>query len=178
MTLAGRSPFIGRREELRELRRAFEQIGDQRAKTIVVTGEAGIGKSDLLERFLDDLINANPGAVILHGRCVERESVPFKSFDGIVDALSSHLNRLDEDTLHRVVPPNPELLARAFPVLRRLEIFSGTQRLDILDLHRHVHFPEYGSFHVLSLYLLVQTNECAKGPWAPQTPPSAARGVG
>ncbi len=126
--------FVGRKAEIGALRGAFDRTLDRRAVNVLVTGEAGIGKSELVERFLTDLEAAHPGVVILRGRCFERESVPYKSFDGVVDALSSYLARQGEAGLRRLVPNTGPLLARAFPVLRRIEAFASNAVPEVLDL--------------------------------------------
>jgi predicted ATPase len=48
---AGRTPLVGRREILRELVSAFDSAEQGRGSIITVRGEAGIGKSRLLEEF-------------------------------------------------------------------------------------------------------------------------------
>ncbi len=130
----GGTPFVGRVAELGALRGAFDRTLDRRAVNVLVTGEAGIGKTELVQRFLTDLEGAHPGVVILRGRCFERESVPYKSFDGVVDALSSYLARLDEAGVRRLVPNTGPLLARAFPVLRRIEAFASAAVPEVIDL--------------------------------------------
>lgn len=125
--------FVGRDAELEVLRRAFTGLLEQRGSAIVVTGQSGIGKSELVRRFLDDIEDRYPSAVVLTGRCYERESVPFRSFDGIVDALSGHLARLPRDRVERLVPRHRGLVARVFPVLRRVEAMRDDGEPDVPD---------------------------------------------
>ncbi|MGE5187106.1 MAG: serine/threonine-protein kinase, partial [Acidobacteriota bacterium] len=76
------APFVGREEELAELRRAFTDSRRGRV-AVLVHGESGVGKSTLVRHFTDEL--AAGDAVVLTGRCYERESVPYKAIDEIVD---------------------------------------------------------------------------------------------
>ena len=47
--------FVGREDELATLRAAFDDVRREGARTVVIEGEAGIGKSALVERFLSEL---------------------------------------------------------------------------------------------------------------------------
>ena len=55
-------------------------------------GPPGAGKTFLARRFLQEVRTS--GAVALSGRCYERESVPYKAVDSLVDALSQFLRKL------------------------------------------------------------------------------------
>jgi eukaryotic-like serine/threonine-protein kinase len=105
--------FVGRRREHEILWQAYEK-GE--AAAVVVQGESGVGKSTLVRHFVADVLEKVPEAVALAGRCYERESVPYKAVDGVVDALSRHLR----DTAERaeLVPPEAAVLGQVFPVLR------------------------------------------------------------
>ena len=48
------STLVGRTDDLAALRRAFERAGSGQAQVVVIEGEAGMGKSALLEAFLDE----------------------------------------------------------------------------------------------------------------------------
>jgi len=115
------SPFVGRRDELDGLGRAFEEIRAGHAVTVYVQGESGVGKSALARRFVDQLALEETEAVVLTGRCYERETVPYKAFDGIVDALSRYMTRLPKADAAALLPLRAALLAQVFPVLRRVE---------------------------------------------------------
>ena len=116
------APFVGRDAELGALRAAWSasRALESHAVTLFVRGESGIGKTALVRHFLEGLEEAPDDALVLAGRCYERESLPFKAFDGIVDALSRHLSRLDQAEVEPLLPHDAGLLARLFPVLRRV----------------------------------------------------------
>jgi hypothetical protein len=127
--------FVGRAAELAALDQAFRDSRAGRCVTVLVHGASGLGKSELLRTFQRRLKADLPGAVVLSGRCYERESVPFKAFDGLVDALCGQLRRLPRDQVLLTVPRHAELLLRLFPVLGRVEVFDQLrgQRREIAD---------------------------------------------
>jgi eukaryotic-like serine/threonine-protein kinase len=112
--------FVGRELELAALEAALEETERELPISMFVLGESGMGKSALVRKFLDELDQRRPAPVVLAGRCYERESVPFKAFDDVVDALAAHLARMDELEATRMVPRDAGTLARVFPVLRRV----------------------------------------------------------
>jgi Cdc6-like AAA superfamily ATPase len=120
--------FVGRVAELDTLMAAFRDSRRGHPVIVLVEGESGVGKSTLVRRFAQKLTLELPGTVVLAGRCYERESVPYKAFDGVVDALSRLLTRMGKEAA-RMVPTKPAPLVKVFPVLRRVEaIAEGTQR--------------------------------------------------
>ncbi|WP_329303833.1 AAA family ATPase [Streptomyces sp. NBC_00659] len=70
---SARLPFVGRGDELRALGTAAT-AARQSGSTALVTGEAGAGKSALLERFAERL--RTEGWFVLIGRCPEYEGAP------------------------------------------------------------------------------------------------------
>ena len=114
------APFVGRAAALAILRGAFEDVKRGGSIAVRVSGPAGMGKSTLVRTFLDGLGDGE--ALILRGRAYERESVPYKAMDSVVDALSRHLMRLDSAAALRPLPSGADALARLFPVLRRVPV--------------------------------------------------------
>ena len=70
--------------------------------------------SSLVRSFLDGL-TAREEAVVLFGRCYERESVPYKALDSLIDALARHLKGLRNRKVTSLLPPDVAYLARVRP---------------------------------------------------------------
>jgi serine/threonine protein kinase len=136
-----RAPFVGRERHLAVLNDAHRAAKQGRTTTVYVHGRSGAGKSLLVQRFLEGLAGS-PDVVILAGRCYERESVPYKALDSLIDALSRHLGRLPREEAAALLPGDMRALMRLFPVLGRVEAVVAVppQPLDIPDkqeLRRH-----------------------------------------
>jgi hypothetical protein len=116
---------VGRARELGVLADAHDGcMRHGEPATVVVLGESGIGKTSLARRFVDERSRAQPEVVVLWGRCYERESVPFKAFDGVVDELSRYLARLPKGDAEPLVPAQVSPLVKVFPVLRRVHALA------------------------------------------------------
>jgi serine/threonine protein kinase len=74
-------------------------------------------------------------AIVLKGRCYERESVPYKALDGVVDSLSRYLMSLPTAEVAALLPRDAHALARLFPTLLQVDaIFSSpAKNLEISD---------------------------------------------
>jgi len=112
--------FVGRESQLAALSAAFKDMCQGRTVAVFVHGRSGVGKSSLIQRFLEGLFEHNK-VVILAGRCYEQESVAYKAVDTLIDALSRYLRRLSRREADAVIPRDVSTLAQVFPVLRRVE---------------------------------------------------------
>ena len=72
--------------------RRSRRPGVPKAVVVRLHGPSGVGKTALVRRFLEQARRAD--VVVLSGRCYERETVPYKALDSLVDALSQYLKRL------------------------------------------------------------------------------------
>jgi eukaryotic-like serine/threonine-protein kinase len=116
--------LVGREAELDLLRDAYRaSIDGGKPVIVMLEGESGIGKSTLMTTFADELRHGT-AAVVLHGRCYERETVPFKAFDAVVDDLSRYLRRLPREEAAARMPREAWALARLFPALGRVRAFA------------------------------------------------------
>ncbi len=109
--------LIGRLAELDALEGALAAASSGETVVVRVTGPSGIGKTALLRTFADR-VRDDGRALVLASRCYERESVPFKAFDDLVESLVRHLVALPEASRARLLPDDLGTLERMFPVLR------------------------------------------------------------
>ncbi len=135
--VSGGMPFVGRDEQLAKLNQALVD-SRRHGVAVLVSGASGMGKSALISRFL---AGVGTGALVLSGRCYEREIVPFKTLDSLIDVLTSVLLKLDPMELADVLPRDVAALARLFPVLRRVPAVAEPevrrfQPADVQELRR------------------------------------------
>ncbi len=114
---AQRFPLIGRQSHLAKLQAALHSSRQGKKVAVFVHGPSGMGKNDLVNEFL---AQAEPGALVLQGRCHHRESVPYQALDNIVDSLSNALTGLAESEIAPLIPDNFSSVTRLFPVLQRI----------------------------------------------------------
>jgi serine/threonine protein kinase/tetratricopeptide (TPR) repeat protein len=120
--------FIGRTAELAVLRDAFERCRRGGTVAVFIQGESGIGKTALVRAFTDELASRAGAPLVLRSTCYERESVPFKAFDGVADSLSDHLVDLQAGEVEALIPNHISPVADVFPVLRRSEVIGRSLR--------------------------------------------------
>jgi hypothetical protein len=135
-TLSGRAtvrstgaaaPWVGRAQHLSTLREALATVEKGRSVVVHVHGESGIGKTTLVQRFTAE-VGQRSDVVVLAGRCYERELVPYRALDSLIDALARYLMTLPVPEVEVLLPRDILAAARLFPVLRRVEVLSETAR--------------------------------------------------
>lgn len=121
---AAADSVVGRDAELAALLCLGE--GTNRPALGVVRGPSGIGKTALVTEASRQL--QERGALCLRGRCYERESVPFKAFDSVVDQLSHLLTKLDDEIRLDLIPEGASALVDLFPVFGRVPGITTSPR--------------------------------------------------
>lgn len=128
--------LIGRESHLAQLHSALDSLRQTgHAQIVFVSGHSGEGKTSLVECFLDPL-RTDRDVVVLSGRCYDRESVPFKAIDGVIDALCAYLRKLPESDAALLMPDDLAFLTQVFPVLQRVEVIARADTPNVGSLDR------------------------------------------
>jgi len=146
----GRHGLVGRELHLGALKEAYGTLQRQREpRTVFISGRSGEGKTALGEHFLGQLRQDRQVAVMA-GRCYDRESVPFKALDSLIDALASYLRALPETAAALLMPDDIGVLARVFPVLQRVEVVAMAEAVRFATLdEQQVRQRAFGALRTL-----------------------------
>jgi DNA-binding CsgD family transcriptional regulator len=113
MSLRAATPtLVARTEELAALRAAVERAAGGAAATVIVSGEAGVGKSRLVEELMRTA--RADGALVLLGRCVDVDGLAYAPIAG---ALRSLATQVDGPELEAALGPGRAELSRLVPDL-------------------------------------------------------------
>lgn len=111
------APLVGREDVL-----AAVALPDEPA-VVAFVGPSGVGKSRLLEATLE---RHAADALVLRSRCREREHVPYKALDSVVDELTDWLLALPEEARAAMLPPGLASAQGLFPGVARLDAPPGS----------------------------------------------------
>jgi predicted ATPase len=106
--------LVARAAELAGLRAAVERAASGDAATVIVSGDAGVGKSRLVEELMRTA--QGDGALVLLGRCVDVGDGEL-AYAPIAGALRSLTTQVDEAELDAALGPGRAELARLVPEL-------------------------------------------------------------
>ncbi|MFC1405348.1 MULTISPECIES: AAA family ATPase [Streptacidiphilus] len=128
--------FVGRSSELAALDDTLRRAGAGLPQAVLIGGEAGVGKTRLLEEFQRAALSG--GALVSVGGCLEvgAEGLPYAPFASILRRLHRELGvELDraaegyESSLARLLPDFGEAPPEAHDAFARARLFEHTARL-------------------------------------------------
>ncbi len=124
---------VGRAKELDAIERSFRAAESGRLSLCLVAGPPGIGKSEVLSYACRQ--RSDRDAFVLAGRCFDRENVPYKMLDPLIDALVAHLssNEKDRATLNELDLDGAAALVRMFPAFDGLIAKTKNEALGELE---------------------------------------------
>ncbi|MFT3697936.1 MAG: protein kinase [Kofleriaceae bacterium] len=127
-SLSYQSGFTGREAELAQLGHALETITNKRASVAVVRAPSGMGKSALIQRFFERVRATHENALLLRGRCLDREDIPYKAIDDLIDDLSEWWREQTPRDAQAILPRDASMLPTLFPVLGRVPAIADAPR--------------------------------------------------
>ena len=113
---SSRTPLVGRDRERAELRQLLRQALLGRGQLVLLTGEAGVGKTYLAEELAAEADAF--GARVLTGRCQQDATLPYQPFVEMLDALLPEMQ--GPERARRVLGDDAPQLAKIMPRLRTL----------------------------------------------------------
>ena len=127
--LVAEPTLVGRKQEIERLMQYFGLILNKKGVTVFVCGEAGVGKTRLVNEFLE--IVKKKGATILVGQCLSRVNIPYFPFR---EALSTYISTLRDEKVKSIVKKHLRATgwlkdSEATSELRKRELFS-TPKID------------------------------------------------
>jgi eukaryotic-like serine/threonine-protein kinase len=146
--------FEGRAEELAQLEEAWSAATAGTLRIVLVAGESGIGKSSLVEHF----VQCHPEALLLRSRCYENELLAYKAFDGAVENIARALGKLPPSECEALLPRRAGLLCKLFPAFTAVRAFNG------LSVHDGPADPSLARMEAFAIFSRLLANLSARAP--------------
>ncbi len=120
--------FAGRDAELAALHGALTSLQHRRGALALVRAPSGMGKTALVDQFLERVRGTDPEALVLRGRCLDSEDVPYKAIDHLIDELSDWWLQRSPREAEALLPRDAHLLPTLFPILERVPAIADAPR--------------------------------------------------
>lgn len=94
----GTAPFLGRERELARLDALYEEVKRGTARAVEIAGPSGIGKTSLVQKFVDRLEMSGERPYVFSHFCYENEHSSFKAIDEVMALLpeaATEVSRVD-----------------------------------------------------------------------------------
>jgi len=127
-SLSHQTGFAGREAELAQLEAALAPVIQKHASVVVVRAPSGMGKTALINRFFERVRATHENALLLRGRCLDREDVPYKAIDDLIDDLSEWWRDQAPREAQAILPRDAYMLPTLFPVLGRVAAIADAPR--------------------------------------------------
>lgn len=115
-------PFVSREQELDAMATQRDAARHEGARVVYIVAPSGLGKTALAQEFLRRC--RAESSAIFQGRCYERESMPFKGIDGVIDGLVRYLNRLPRVHAAALLPRDAFSLRTLFPAFQQVSVIA------------------------------------------------------
>jgi class 3 adenylate cyclase/tetratricopeptide (TPR) repeat protein len=109
-----RTPFVARGEERGKLQRALERTRDGTGSLLLVGGEAGVGKTRLVEEAAADARRL--GLRVLTGHCVDQQGAP--PYLPTIEHLEEAARQVSPEAFRQALGENAPEIAKLMPELR------------------------------------------------------------
>ena len=108
-----------------------------------------------MRTFVERLREEVPGAIVLTGRCYQRESVPYKGVDSLIDALHRVLSRVAPHELEAILPRDIAAAEQLFPVLSDLgDVVRARRRIAVVPDQQELRRRAFAAMRELFLRLV------------------------
>ncbi len=109
-----RGTFVGRHQEMGELRTALEDARSGRGRLVMLAGEPGIGKSRAAQEI--GAYAELQGSRVLWGRCYEEQGTP--AYWPWIQAIRTYVREQDGESIRDAMGPGASDIAAIIPELR------------------------------------------------------------
>jgi class 3 adenylate cyclase len=137
-----RSPYVGRVREREVFAGMVERAAAGRGGMVLLTGEAGAGKSRLIEEAAE--LARGRGMGVLVGHCQDMEVPP--PYQPLVEQLEQAVRALPPETFREILGENAPEVARLLPELHRIYADIGESPTLPPDQERRYLLHGFGEF--------------------------------
>lgn len=137
--------FVGRQKEIDQLAEALKQAKVGKGAVCLIGGEAGVGKSRLLDELRTHALVA--GASVLRGQAVREGGTAYQVWHDVLPSKLLHIDITDEEAAILVphIPNLKHLLRRecTIPTLQDLDPAENQRRFwrTVLDINKRIQQP-------------------------------------